>query len=68
MTSQKLAIELHVCKQKLLELAKDAPEQRHQHLKDCKKRAKDEGDEERAKAVERILQREANSKRWKRVQ
>ncbi len=41
MTAQQLAIELHVCKQKLLELAKDAPEQRHQHLKDCKGQSHD---------------------------
>jgi len=68
MTAQQLAIELHVCEQKLLELAKDAPDKRDQHLKDCKKRAKDERDEERANAIERILRREATCKRWKRVQ
>ena len=39
-----------------------------QHLKNCKKRAKAEGDEERATAIERILQRESTRNRWARIQ
>jgi hypothetical protein len=54
-----------VCDLEVKKLSKDAPALRLQHLLDMILSAEDTGDSNRAKEILKILQREAQKKRWK---
>ncbi len=56
-----------VCNLEVKTLSKDAPTLCQQHLLDIISSAEDSGDSNRAKEILKILQREAQKKRWKRI-
>ncbi len=53
-----------VCDLKIKKLSKDAPALHRQHLLDMVSSAEDTGNPNRAKEILKILQREAQKKRW----
>ena len=66
-TPEELRQEFFVCKQNLDHLAKHGPHYRRQFLTQLVLSAKQRGDNLRASKTTGLLQREASSKRWKRV-
>ena len=62
-----LNAEYYVTNREIERLAKLAPKLRRQHLKDLIRKAKQQGDVDRAATILRILHREASRKRWRRV-
>ena len=66
-TPEELRTEFYVCKQNIDHLAKHGPHYRRQFLRQLSISAKQRGDDSRASKIIGLLQREASSKRWKRV-
>ncbi len=56
-----------VCDLKVKKLSKDVPALHQQHLLDMISSAEDTKDSNRAKEILKMLQREAQKKRWKRI-
>ncbi len=62
-----ICTQIMVCNLEVKKLSKDVPALRRQHLLDMISSAEDNGDSNRAKEILEILQREAQKKRWKRI-
>ena len=62
-----ITAEIEVCGKKLTELQKLAPEMWRQHLKQRVKAARKVGDDEKAEVILKMLTKEAQKKRWQRV-
>ena len=60
-------IEIFICGQKIDDLRAHAPKMRIEHLRLCLAKAKEEQREDKAASIVRILRKEANKKRWRRV-
>jgi hypothetical protein len=60
-----ICTQIMVCNLEVKKLSKDAPALRRQHLLDMISSVEDSGDSNRAKEILKILQREAQKKRWK---
>ena len=56
-----------VCDLKVKKISKDAPALRRQHLLDMILSAEDSGDSKCTKEILKIIQREAQKKRWKHI-
>ena len=66
-TPEELRMEIFVCQQNLEHLSKHGPHYHHQFLKRLVISAQQRGDTSRASKITALLQREASSKQWKRV-
>lgn len=66
-TEEDLNIEIFLCYRKIEELKPKAPKLRRDHLNARLKEAKEENDLERVLAIQAILRRESDKKRWKRI-
>ena len=66
-TEAQITAEIEVCGKKLTELQKLAPEMRRQRLKQRVKAARKVGGDEKAEVILKMLTKEAQKKRWQRV-
>jgi len=67
MDQELLKVELFLCKKKMQELKASAPADRHEHLKNRLQVHRESGNEKAIADVLRIMRREANDKRFKRL-